>query len=539
MMRPAIAVAAALGAALATAGTAREELVALRATLAAQRTLGRAAGCAAELNFAKAQKADPALAAEVMYDVAVGQREDRSVAARTLEALLESFPTVQPWAALATYELGKAHAERSSTQPKAIELLEKFLTLNLPDPVRRADATITLGRLCQATSKLPQALAWYRAFPEQFPGFTRQCAEAVAAVGLVLVEQKQPRDAYPVCQRLQAEYPWEMEARRGILFAIAQALRGGEDYEGAVAAYDKLLEELPQNDARRPQAFMGLAMLHLQKGETAKAAEIYRRMATDKAVIPSYRASAYRQLFDIQHRANDHATVIRLAYGILSSQPSSVLQGGNILGELGEALIGEGRVDDALATARAQWQLHYIAAALHGAGSYTHSATTSQDAIFAVVRAVKAKEGNLQAANRFIAFAENGPEGPDGVFGNADDVADPTAAYRLPADPERDKLFGAAAQRFVCEPYELGLLYLCWDKPNDALRCFRRHYLESNDTAKLQRAAALMAAALRAVGWPEVHVEAFFDFQNYGQAGKDGKPNTKDDLKDPILALPK
>ena len=163
----------------------------------------------------------------------------------------------------------------------------------------------------------------------------------------------------------------------------------------------------------------------------------------------------------------------------------------------------------------------------------------SQDAVFAVVRALKAKEGSLRAASQFIAFVENGPEGPDGKSGTPDDIADPTAGDPLPAEPERDKLFAAAAQRFIGDPYELACLYLCWDKPNDALRAFRRYYLDCGEAGKLQRAAAVLAHALRALGRPEAEVDAFFDFQNLGPNGKDGKPNTPDDLRDPILALPK
>ncbi|HUT35939.1 MAG TPA: tetratricopeptide repeat protein [Planctomycetota bacterium] len=519
--------------------SAREELLALRASLAAQRALGRASGWAAELKFAVAHKNEPELAAEAMFDVALSQREsDRATTAKTLETLLETFPTTQPWAALATYELARACADRSAGQPKAIECYEKFLKMNLPDPVRRAEAAIALPRLYQAASKHAQALAGYRAFLAQFPDRPRQCAEALAAMGLVLIEQKEPKEAYALYERLTKDYPWNAEQRRNLLLAIAQAFRTAEDHESAVAAYEKLLQELPKGDQRVPQAYMGLAMLYIQKGATSKAADIYRRMAGDRVLGSSYRVSAYRQLFDLQRRVGEQAGVIRLAYDIIAAQPSAVLQSGNILGELVDALVSEGRVDEALAMARAQFRLAYLASAAHGSSGSGYASVT-QDAIFAVVRALKAKEGSLRAASRFIAFVESGPEGPDGKLGTPDDVPDPTAGYKLPADAERDKTFAAAAARFIGEPYELGFLYLCWDRPGDALRAFRRYYLECGEAGKLQRAAAVLAQALRALGRPEAEVDAFFGFQNLGPNGTDGKPNTKDDLKDPILALPK
>jgi tetratricopeptide (TPR) repeat protein len=520
------------------AGSARDDLVALRASLAAQRMLGRASGWAAELKFAADHRSDPALAAEVLYDVAVSQREnDRSLAAKTLETLLETHPTVQPWAALATCELAQLYGERSATQPKAIELYGKFLKLNHPDPVRQAGASLGLARLCLAASKPDEAIARYREFIEQFPDRAKLCAEALGSMGLALVERKQPKEAYQAYLKLVKDYPWELEHRRNLLLAVAQAFRTSEDYEGAVAAYEKLLLELPRADARRAQAYMGLAMLHIQQKDNEKAVAVYRRMTADKALGAYYRASAYRQLFDLHRRANDNAGIIRLACELIAAQPSGVQQG-NILGELVDALVSEGRVDDALAMANAHYRITYLVSttAPYGSGSGGSGAASSQEAIMAVVRALKAKEGSLRPANRFIAFVEHGPEGPDGVLGTADDLQDPMAAYRLPADPDRDKLFAAAAQRFVNEPHELGFLYICWDKPDEALRAFRRHYLEAGEPTKLQRAAALVAQAMRALGRPEADVDAFFDFQNFGPNGKDGKPKTADDLKDPILA---
>ena len=55
--------------------------------------------------------------------------------------------------------------------------------------------------------------------------------------------------------------------------------------------------------------------------------------------------------------------------------------------------------------------------------------------------------------------------------------------------------------------------------------------------ASLKAAATVLAQAMRAFGRPEAEVDAFFDFQNHGPNGPDGKPGTADDLKDPILEL--
>jgi hypothetical protein len=157
------------------------------------------------------------------------------------------------------------------------------------------------------------------------------------------------------------------------------------------------------------------------------------------------------------------------------------------------------------------------------------------EAVLSVVRALKAKEGGLRQANAFITFVESGSHGANGKAGTKDDLVDPLAGFVMPPEPERDRLFAEAAKRFRTRPVELGALYICWGKPNDALRAYRRSYIETIDATRLQTAVTRLARAMRAVGCTEAEVDAFFDYQNYGPNGPDGKPNTKDDLKDPIL----
>jgi len=519
-------------ASVAWAGTAREELVALRAKLAAQRQLGRSSGWAAQLRFAAARRRDPELAAEVMYDVALSQRQtDKKDAAKTLETLLQTHPKVVPWADLATYELARLHAERSSTRQKAIELNEKLLKAGRLDPVRRAQALMGVARLYQEASKHQEAMARYQAFIKEFPDHTSQCAEAVASTGMIFVALKQPKQAYETYLRLSADYPRELEQRRTLLLAVAQAFRASSDHEGAIAAYERLLQDLPQADSRRVQTYTGLAMLFVQKKEEGKAAAIYRRMALDKSISVYYRLSAYRYLFSLHRRSSDFAATIRLAYQIIATEPSRVLESSNIMGELVDALVAEGRVDEAVSMARAYFRLSHLVPR----SSSSSRTSSSNDAILAVVRALKAKDGSLRRASDFIAFVERGPEGPDGRAGTADDVKDPLASFRLPSEAQRDRLFAEAARRLVTDPRQLAYLYICWDKPDEALRAFRRYYLQTIEATKVQAAASLLARAMRTLGRPESEVGAFFDFQNYGPKGKDGKPNTRDDLKDPLL----
>jgi len=514
---------------IAGAGSAQDDLLKLRIQLASDRQASRAAGWAAELKFAAAHRAEPDVAAEVMYDVALAQRRnDPRSAAKILEDLVEAFPKAQPWADIAAYELARSAADRAITRAKAVELLEKVAKAERLDPARKADALLTLARLQLTASNNAEAIARFRAFLESCPDHTGQCAEALASIGMALIELKRPKEAFDTYLKLGADYPWEIDRRRNLLLAVAQALRVAQEPEAAAAAYEKLLDELPKGDPRRAQTYMGLALLRTQQNNSEAAIAIYRRMATDATLGASYQASAYRQLFALQRQANDHAGIIRLAYELIATQPSSVVEpsgyGSNTLpSDLVEALIAEGRVDEAIAMARAYFRLTAMAG------------THSSDAVLAVVRALKTREASLRSANAFIAYVEHGPEGPDAKAGTADDFPDPTAAYRLPPEPERDRLFTAAANRFINDSLQLGYLCIFWDKPDEALRAFRRHYLESFEPTRLQAAVALLTRALRAVGRPEAEIDAFFEYQNCGPAGKDGKLGTADDLKDPIL----
>jgi len=528
-MRMRVAAWVVVAASVAWGGSAREQLVALRARLAAKGSLDRSSGWRSLTSFATAHKAEPALAAEVLYDVALSQQaHSRRDAGRTLETLLDSHPGVQPWAALATLELAKACQERSSTRAKAIELYEKFLALEGQEPGRRAEALFGLAYCNRESGKYQEALEQYRRYLADYPAYERRCAEALAAVGALLVRLKQPQEAFRTYLKLSADYPWDTERRGDLLLSIAQAHRTAEDPEGARAAYERLLKDAPGSNSRRAYAYRGLAMLALQQKDTESAEAIYRRMASDPGLDPSHRVQAYSQLFSLYRDASNFAAMIRLGHELIAAHPTHVATTGKVFDELVEAFISEARIEDALGMAKAHYRLTQL-------GASSGRSTYEQQAVLTVVRALKAKEGGLRSANGFLDFIAYGPEGPDGKLGTADDLKDPLAQYRLPKDPERERRFAAAERRLGADALQLAYLYVCWDKPAEALAAFRRHYIEHRERSGLQTAASRLARAMRAMGCSETEVGAFFDYQNFGPNGQDGKPKTADDVKDPIL----
>ncbi len=523
---------------VALAGSNYDELVALRQRLARSRELNRESGFRAEVQFAISRKADKEFSARTLYQVGIRQLyHERSRATKTFQTLLELHPNVEPYASLAAYELARLLRERDSARSTAIKLYERFLARRPFDRVRRPVALVELARLNKEAGKLDQAEQWCRGFLREFPTRLPGRAECVGLLAEVAIARKDLAIARQLIEALGSQCPWATDMRHSLLLALAQAHRAAGDRQAALAIYEGLLQAPPADTSSRIQLYSGLATLYTQQGDTNAAAQIYRRMANDPTLSSSYRSSAFRQLFALQRKEGDNAAIVRTAYEAIAADPSVAYQYVDILGDLVDALVAMGRTDEALGMAKAYYRLSALGAA--GSSYYSNSARYRYDAVYAVVRALKAKEGGLQSANAFIRLVEHGPEGPDGKAGTKDDLPNPLAAYPLPPNPERDRLFAQAERRFVNEPLKLGYLYLCWDKPVEAIMAFRRHYLAAGEGTPLTTAASLLARAMRALDMPEEKVQAFFDYQNYGPAGKDGKKGTKDDLVDPILALKK
>ena len=523
---------------LALAGSGYDELVALRQRLARSRELNHESGFRAEVAFAVAHKAEKELSARTLYQVGTRQLyHERSPAQKTFQTLLELHPTVEPYASLGAYELARLLAERERSRSEAIKLYERFLARHPFDRVRRPVALLELARLNKETGKLDQAEQWCRGFLREFPTRVVGRDKCVALLAEVAIARKDLGIARQLVDALASQCPWATDLRHSLLLALAQAHRAAGDRKAALAIYEDLLKAPPPDTSSRIQLYSGLATLYAQEGDTNAAARVYRQMANDSTLSASYRSSAFRQLFALRRKEGDNAAIVRAAYEAIAADPSVAYQYADILGDLVDALVAMGRTDEALGMAKAYYRLSALGAA--GSSYYSNSARYRYDAVYAVIRALKAKEGGLQSANAFIRLVEHGPEGPDGKLGTKDDLPDPLAAYPLPPNPERDRLFAQAERRFVNEPLRLGYLYLCWDKPARALMAFRRHYLAAGEGTSLTTAASLVARAMRALDMPEEKVQEFFDYQNYGPAGKDGKKGTNDDLADPILALKK
>jgi tetratricopeptide (TPR) repeat protein len=530
-----LVIVACLAAVAARGATSEDRLHALRAKLAEQNQAGRPPGWKKEVQFAASLKNEPQLGARLLFDVAQAQmRQSARYAVPTLKQLLESFPDAQPWAGRAAYRLARLHEGSTAGRKQALKYYHLFLEAPDRGPARTARALVEVAELESEAGQHDEALERLRALLDRFPGYDKLRAEALERMGRIHVARKDIGAAGDAARRLAEEYPWAVQSRADLLYAIVQAHRGAEDHEATVDACERFLEAIRRHTYERQHIYAALGEAYRELDNPEAAEQTFRRMLDDPALDSDDRQRARQYLFAHYRRVDDHPAIIREAHRLIAMDPRTAAESDDLLRALVEALIKEGRTDEAMAMARADYQLARLA---FDPREQRRRRTDADDAVFTVVRALKAKEGSLRSANAFINYIETGPAGPDGKMGTKDDRTNPAADTRLPPNEDRDRLFAEAEKRLAAEPLKRACLYVCWDKPAQALHAFRIHYLRTTGEDGVKNAANIVAQAMRALDRPEEEADAFFDFQNYGPNGKDGKPKTKDDLTDPILDL--
>ena len=217
-----------------------------------------------------------------------------------------------------------------------------------------------------------------------------------------------------------------------------------------------------------------------------------------------------------------------------------------------QAAVAAGKFDDAVhlygqvltehPTASARWyeaQLG-IAQALVKKGDFAEAAKaahlcldgaptlqTFDAAVTATANILSAQDKNVDRANQFINFEQNGP-GPG--------VTNPMDAVGYPSLPDRETAFAALRQQGDDDDGRLrAMTYLFTGKPRDALAQFADAFRRSTNHLQPTRAASdLVLIGLRAVRGHRVGLDKAIQFVIYGVNGPDGKPGTPDDLTDPF-----
>ncbi len=191
-------------------------------------------------------------------------------------------------AAAAAYTLLAADALVKMGRTEMAEEFLHGLADGAKDPSLRADAWMGLAQVARARHRLGDALAALKRAAELAPERGHELYPQIAELSLQLY---QDADALRYAKRAVQLGPADAAAT----VRLGEVLEKREDLDGAAAAYQRALEI----DDRQWKVYFTLARLHLQRGEEARAAELYRtvmRRAPDEELV----VDAARRAIDLE-----------------------------------------------------------------------------------------------------------------------------------------------------------------------------------------------------------------------------------------------
>ncbi len=175
------------------------------------------------------------------------------------------------------------------------------------------------------------------------------------------------------------------------------------------------------------------------------------------------------------------------------------------------------------------------------------SMTLASEAISKIAECYKQIDGDIDPNVRaFLEFQKLGPAGQDGEAGTEDDLSNPLNSVQIPQDKEREAaLRQAIAETEPKAPIRRARLWVLLGDYHRALREYLNAYLAAAlETTKrrwprtLTEAANEIAVAMKAIDGHVHRANQYLLYQRYGPAGEDGKPDTDDDLTNPLKELP-
>jgi tetratricopeptide (TPR) repeat protein len=144
--------------------------------------------------------------------------------------------------------------------------------------------------------------------------------------------------------------------------------------------------------------------------------------------------------------------------------------------------------------------------------------------------------------DQFAAYQFYGPAGEDGQSGTDDDLSDPLAELGYPPGADRQEAFSKVFAQLgptAAASYQRAMMCLYAGQPRPAF-CWFRDALRRGESGKFgEYATALVFNGLRAVRGHAAGLAPAAEYVLYGPAGKDGQPQTDDDLPDPFAPYAK
>ena len=277
-----------------------------------------------------------------------------------------------------------------------------------------------------------------------------------------------------------------------------------KQYDEARAVYTKLIADVP-GPLPRASTDKGPLMLSateianrkIAAGLSASVAATYQRTGDKVKALAAYRSilTTYPDLRDVCFAAQQ--AVFRLHYEAK---------------EYDRALVAAVRLFDAAGSQQA-----------------------ISDAVASILQALHAIDGNFARGEQFLAYLKSAsaaepvqPKNPLGEYFGA--------ATAVKPDAEEEALLQVALARYgetAQEHTARAVLNLYFGQPRAALTEFKQAFLDcAFETASLQHGADDVAVGLKAYYGHLGACAEFFEFQQYGAQGKDGKGHLQNVLKE-------
>ena len=317
------------------------------------------------------------------------------------------------------------------------------------------------------------------------------------------------------------------------LYSQASKLYGARKYDAALTAFRQALagKSVPKlHDRANTELRIACCLRFLDRYEEA--------LKQFDHVIAAYAGQALRwpahvnrgELLSLMERYEDAEVDFQEALKTPMVSPNTM---GMACRGLVNTRLAKGEYKAALAEAKRMFQIG--------------SMTLASEAIAKIAECYKRIDGDIDPNVRaFLEFQKFGPAGQDGKAGTQDDLSNPLDNVQIPQDKERQAaLRQAIAETEPKAPIRRARLCLLLGDYHRALREYVNAYSAAAlETTKrrwpraLTDAANEIAVAMKAIDGHVHRANQYLLYQRYGPAGEDGKPDTDDDLTNPLKELP-
>jgi tetratricopeptide (TPR) repeat protein len=400
---------------------------------------------------------------------------------------------------------------RASKWDDAIAMYEKQIKEIADNVDMERTALNGIAETLRDANRWPKSIEAYRKLIARFPKEGTTCANARLQIGYIIKDRLQkPADSIPEFEEVEKADPKNLPNMASALCGMGDAYMALNDFVKAYPCYRRMLDEFSKD---QPPWVMQTV-----KRNAIRALTTVKNWPEALAFLARFEEIEPDEPFRSELAFN-HAEVLRASGEKAKARADYVRAQSLYPTEEGflytcqtrivELLIEEGNFPEALSAAKVLFDIAW-------------DEERMVQACAVVASRLKAIDGNLSRANTFLKFQKFGPQGEDGKG----PIANPLKDVPYPADPERLKALKAGLDRAgdsAVGARQRALLWILQGQPKEALKEFRLQFARGNEDL-LQRAAnEWVLIGVKAARGQATGLAPYFDWLNYGAAGKDGK----------------